>query len=345
MAETSSQVFRLGAGSSATVYACTAWACVAVNQVADPARGAELACEHATHAALAAAWPPTPHGAAGRLAFHVPRCHELYTNFAAFRRGQRRAARRGERIPRTGRGVHHGARVARAAAAGAAQPPALLPGGVQARRSAVPGPHRLRARAARSSPQRQLLRPAEFSAPARLPGALGLPCERLAASVGAALGRLHFVAGFDGRGVQFVLGGAARHAAAEPALAVIGFSRVRRVPADGGGYAAVQQLAEAVMHDDSAVPRANSPWWHAFRAGYEGEAAHASALATAAAVLAALVARCWDAGRAADACRSVTSLLQRVGGAATCAYQSAMAGNCWGAPWCVTRAVCLRGTH
>ena len=28
-----------------------------------------------------------------------------------------------------------------------------------------------------------------------------------------------------------------------------------------------------------------------------------------------------------------------------CAYQSAMAGKFWGAPWCVARAVCLRGTR
>lgn len=119
--------------------------------------------------------------------------------------------------------------------------------------------------------------------------ALGLPCEGLAASMGTALARIHFVAAFDGRDVEFILGGALHHANVEPSFFVIDFNQMRRVP-PGGGDAVVQQLAEAVWTNDPYVPRAESPFWPAFRAGYEAAAADAGALATAQAVLAALAA-------------------------------------------------------
>ena len=65
---------------------------------------------------------------------------------------------------------------------------------------------------------------------------------------------------------------------------------MRRVPHEGGD-AVVQQLAEAVWTNDPYVPRADSPFWPAFCAGYEGAAAvDAGAHATAQAVLAALAA-------------------------------------------------------
>jgi hypothetical protein len=81
MAETSGQVFfRLGAGSFATVYACTAWPSVAVKQVADLERTSELEREHATLRALANAWPPS----LGWMAFRVPHCLDLYADFPAF---------------------------------------------------------------------------------------------------------------------------------------------------------------------------------------------------------------------------------------------------------------------
>jgi Zinc finger protein len=107
--------------------------------------------------------------------------------------------------------------------------------------------------------------------------------------MGTALARIHFVAAFDGRDVEFILGGALHHANVEPAFFVIDFNQMRRVP-PGGGDAVVQQLAEAVWTNDPYVPRAESPFWPAFRAGYEAAAADAGALATAQAVLAALAA-------------------------------------------------------
>ena len=48
--------------------------------------------------------------------------------------------------------------------------------------------------------------------------ALGLPCERLAANMGAALARIHFVAGYDGRDVEFVLGGAEHRSNVQPCV-------------------------------------------------------------------------------------------------------------------------------
>ena len=74
--------YRLGAGSFATVYACTAWPFIAVKQVADPARTRELEREHIRLTALSAAWHPSPDGAF--LAFRVPRCFDLYADFSAF---------------------------------------------------------------------------------------------------------------------------------------------------------------------------------------------------------------------------------------------------------------------
>jgi hypothetical protein len=68
MAETSYQVFhRLGAGSFATVYACTAYSCIAVKQAADLARTSELAREHAALKALTHAWAPSPSGGGNTL--------------------------------------------------------------------------------------------------------------------------------------------------------------------------------------------------------------------------------------------------------------------------------------
>jgi hypothetical protein len=129
--------------------------------------------------------------------------------------------------------------------------------------------------------------------------ALGLPCERLAAGIGAALARIHFVAGFDGRDVEFVLGSASLHANMDPAFFVIDFNQMRRVP-PGGGDAVVHLLAEAVWSNDPYVPRSDSPFWPAFRAAYAAEAVQADALATAQAVLAALSAHWSDAAHASS---------------------------------------------
>jgi hypothetical protein len=295
MAETSTQVFhRLGAGSFATVYACTAWASVAVKQVADPARTTELEREHAALTELTAAWPPVPAGSAGRLTFHVPFCLELHADFADFAAAndvQHDAASANlglgalymmERVwtvppPLAKRIRHH------------CFPDAF-------KDDVRPFLGRIYFGQRRALSTGRFFNPLNFAITPACLAALGLPCERLAASMGAALARIHFVAGFDGRDVEFVLGGATRHANVEPAFFVIDFNQMRRVPPDGGD-AVVQLLAEAVWTNDPYVPRADSPFWPAFRAAYEAEAAHSGAVATAQAVLAALQAHWQDAAQ------------------------------------------------
>ena len=293
MAETSSQVFlRLGAGSFATVYACTAWASVAVKQVADPAREPELKREHAALAALVAVWPPAPAGSSGRPEFQVPRCLEWYASFAAFAAAN---------------DVRHDAASANLGLGGVylmervwTVPPPLAK---LIRQHCFPAAFiddvqpflgRIYFGRRREPATGRFFNPLNFALTPACLAALGLPCESVAASMGTALARVHFVAGFDGRDVEFVLGGAAHHANVEPAFFVIDFNQMRLVPS-GGGDAIVQLLAEAVYTNDPYVPRPDSPFWPAFRAAYEAEAAHAGALATAQAVLAALQAHWQDA--------------------------------------------------
>jgi hypothetical protein len=293
MAETSSQVFhRLGAGSFATVYACTAWASAAVKQVADPARTAELEREHAALDALAAAWPPAPAGPSDRLMFQVPHCLELYADYAAF------AAANDVRHDAASANLGLGAVYVMERVWTVPPPLAKI-----IRQHCFPDAFKDDVRPflgriyfgrRRSPATNRFFNPLNFAVTPACLAALGLPCASLAASMGTALARVHFVAGFDGRDVEFVLGGATRHSNVEPAFFVIDFNQMRRVP-HGGGDAVVQMLAEAVYTNDPYVPRPDSPFWPAFRVAYEAEAVHVGALATAQAVLAVLQAHWQDA--------------------------------------------------
>ena len=284
MAETSGQVFhRLGAGSFATVYACTAWPSIAVKQVADPARTSELEREHAALAALCAAWQPSP---GALLAFRVPRCLDLYADFSAFAAAN--DVRHNAASANLGLGaVYTMERVSTV-------PPPLAK---RIREHCFPEAHKFDVRpflgrvyfGQRRVPTGRFFNPLNFAILPACLTALGLSCEGLAASMGTALARIHFVAGYDGRDVEFVLGGATHHANVEPAFFVIDFNQMRRIP-PGGGDAVAQQLAAAVWTNDPYVPRSDSPFWPAFRAGYEAAAADAGAHATAQAMLAALAA-------------------------------------------------------
>ena len=292
MAETSGQVFyRRGAGSFATVYACTAWPSIAVKQVADPARTSELEREHEALAALGAAWQPSPGGAL--LAFQVPRCLDLYADFSAFAAAN--DVRHDAACAKLGLGaVYTMERVSTV-------PPPLAK---RIREHCFPEAYKCDVRpflgrvyfGQRRATTGRFFNPLNFAITPTCLTALGLPCEGLAASMGTALARIHFVAGYDGRDVEFVLGGATHHANVEPAFFVIDFNQMRRVP-PGGGDAVTQQLAEAVWTNDPYVPRADSPFWPAFRAGYEAAAADAGAHATAQAVLAALAAHWQEAAQ------------------------------------------------
>ena len=294
MAETSSQVFlRLGAGSFATVSACTAWASVAVKQVADPARTTKLEREHAALTALNKVWWPTPApGVSGT--FQVPRCLELHADFADFAAAYD--------IKQDAAGANLGTAAVYLMERVCTVPPPLA---MLIRHHCFPDAFkgdlrpflgRIYFGQRRAPATGRDFDPLNFAVTPACLAVLGLPCERLAASMGAALAHIHFVAGYDGRDVEFVLGGATHHANVEPAFFVIDFNQMRRV-SPGGGDAVAQQLAEAVWANDPYVPRTESPFWYAFRAGYEAEAAYAGALATAQAVLAALQAHWQEAAQ------------------------------------------------
>ena len=286
MAETTGQVFhRLGAGSFATVYACTAWPTIAVKQVADLARTPELEREYATLSALTAAWPSSSSG--GQLDFHVPRCLDLYPDFAAF------AAANDIRHDGASANLGLGALYTMERVSTVPPPLAKLirqyyfPEAFKD--DSTPFIGRVYFGRRRAPTTSRFFNPLNFALTPPCLAALGLSCEVLAASMGTALARIHFVAGFDGRDVEFILGGATHHANVEPAFFVIDFNQMRRVPT-GGGDAVVQQLAEAVWTNDPYVPRPDSPSWPAFRVSYKATAAGAGALTTAKAVLAALAA-------------------------------------------------------
>ena len=285
MAETTGQVFhRLGAGSFATVYACTAWPSIAVKQVADLARTPELVREHVALAALTAAWPSSSSGA--KLEFHVPRCLDMYPDFAGF------AAANDIRHDAASANLGLGALYTMERVSTVPPPLAKLirqhffPDALKDDQTPFIGRVYF---GQRRAPTTSRFFPLNFPLTPPCLAALGLSCEILAASMGTALARIHFVAGFDGRDVEFVLGGAAHHANVEPAFFVIDFNQMRRVPT-GGGNAVAQLLAEAVWTNDPYVPRPDSPLWPAFRVGYKATAAGVGALTTAKAVLAALAA-------------------------------------------------------
>ena len=78
--DTSKTYTRLGAGSFATVFTCSAWANIVVKQVADDSRTHELRAEFETFQSIVTLW----NSVGGECLFHLPRCLTHHSSFDAF---------------------------------------------------------------------------------------------------------------------------------------------------------------------------------------------------------------------------------------------------------------------
>ena len=86
--------------------------------------------------------------------------------------------------------------------------------------------------------------------------------------MGTALARLNFVCGFDGRDVEFVMGGSATSSLTDPAFYVIDFNQMRRLSEDED--ACVAEIVAAITDNDPYFPRPDGEveLWNIFRQTY-----------------------------------------------------------------------------
>ena len=290
MVEESSQTFhRLGAGSFATVYACPAWAAVAVKQGSDPSRAPDLQREYDVLCRLCALSATLadvqPHG----HLFSLPRGLSFYDSFAALAeskdiKGDAATARMGpgavylmERVwpvpPKLAGRIRT-----------AFFPPAF-------KQDTTPFVCRLYLGGREQPAAAADAAPGFFHAmnfpltPDRL-SALDQSCEKIAAGMASSLAFIHFGAVFDGRGVEFVLCGSPRDPSERHSFYAIDFDQMR--PLSGDAAAEASQIADAVWSNDPYVPRPGSTYWDVFSAAYTVAAVSFAKVEVAKSVLAAL---------------------------------------------------------
>lgn len=116
---------------------------------------------------------------------------------------------------------------------------------------------------------------------------LGLPAAALAKAMGEMLASINFVAGRDGRDIEFVLAGNPVNPwSPDPWFACIDFNQMR--PHQGNP----EVICGSIVSNDPYYPRPNSPYWSDFVSGYTASASKVNASELASSVVS-LISQHW----------------------------------------------------
>ncbi|GAQ78122.1 hypothetical protein KFL_000080260 [Klebsormidium nitens] len=96
---------------------------------------------------------------------------------------------------------------------------------------------------------------------------VGVPIAEIARDMGRLLSRIHFKAGFDGRDIEFVLGGHQSNPLRKIGFYCFDFNQLRT-------WKSAQDLVDSFLANDPYYPRPGHEYWDDFRTGYLLEAAN-----------------------------------------------------------------------
>lgn len=96
-----------------------------------------------------------------------------------------------------------------------------------------------------------------------------MPCVDIADGMGRMLSRIHHMAGKDGRGIEFVVGGSIEE---DTTFWCMDFNEVQDVDPAAAEEVKVKQLVDAFVNNDPYYPRPGMKYWERFEQSYLEEA-------------------------------------------------------------------------